>query len=216
MPRPPRLREEPLTDHHRNPWTRLSRRTVYENPWITVTEDDVLTPAGTPGLYGIIRPKSTAIGVLPVDDEGCTWLVGQWRYPLDRWSWEIPEGGGRKTEEPIAEGRRELAEETGLTAEHWQELLRLDLTNAISDEAAIVFLCWGLRQGVAAPEETEELEVRRVPLAEAFRMVHAGEITDAIAVAALLKLEVMLLRGDEAVSQLQQRIGCRGRGCAST
>ncbi|SOE01069.1 NUDIX domain-containing protein [Caenispirillum bisanense] len=180
---------------HRNPWTRREGRVVYDNPWMTVIEDAVLTPAGTPGIYGVVRPKGLAIGVVPVDDAGHTWLVGQWRYPLDRYSWEIPEGGGRKSEPPIDEARRELAEETGLAAEHWQELIRLDLSNSLSDEQAIIFLCWGLTEGEAAPEETEDLMVRRVPLSEAFRMVAAGEITDAMAVAALQRLELLSLRG---------------------
>lgn len=194
MPRHLRPREEPLSDPYRNPWTFQSRRIVYDNPWMTVTEDRVLTPSGRPGIYGVMRPKSVAIGVIPVDQEGHTWLVGQYRYALDRYSWEICEGGGRKAEPPLEEARRELAEETGLTAEHWQEILRLDLSNSLSDEQAMVFLCWGLAAGEAAPEDTEELQVKRVPLTEAFRMARDGEITDAVAVAALLKLELMVLR----------------------
>lgn len=196
MPRHLRPREEPLSDPTRNPWTFRSRRIVYDNPWMTVTEDQVLTPGGNPGIYGVMRPKTVAIGVVPVDEHGHTWLVGQWRYPLERYSWEICEGGGRKGEPAIDEARRELAEETGLEAEHWHELMRLDLSNSLTDEEAIVFLCWGLTHGEAAPEDTEELALRRVPLAEAFRMARDGEITDGVAVAALLKLEVMALRGD--------------------
>lgn len=179
----------------RNPWTRLSRRVVYDNRWMTVTEDDVLTPAGTPGIYGVMRPKSIAVGVLPVDADGHTWLVGQWRYALDRYSWELPEGGASKDADPREEGRRELIEETGLDAAGWHELLRMDLTNSLSDETAVVYLCWDLTLGRAAPEETEDLQLKRLPVAEAIRMVHDGEITDAISVAALLKLEVLALRG---------------------
>ncbi|WP_404385997.1 NUDIX domain-containing protein [Caenispirillum salinarum] len=179
----------------RNPWTRLSRRTAYRNPWITVTEDEVLTPGGRPGIYGIMSPNSVAVGCLPVDAEGQTWLVGQWRYPLDRYSWEIPEGGASKEVPPHEEALRELREETGLTAARFQELLRLDLSNAISDEGAVVFLVWDLTAGEAAPDETEDLRLRRLPVAEAIEMAHDGRITDAISVAALLRLEVLALRG---------------------
>lgn len=184
-----------MDDAPRNPWTRLSRRTAYQNPWITITEDQVLTPAGTPGLYGIISPNSVAVGALPVDAEGYTWLVGQWRYPLDRYSWEIPEGGASKEVPPHEEALRELREETGLTAARWQELLRLDLSNALSDEGAVVFLAWDLTPGETDFDDTEELEIRRLPVAEAIEMAHDGRITDAISVAALLRLEVLALRG---------------------
>lgn len=179
----------------RNTWTRLSRRVAYENPWIVVQEDQVLTPAGTPGLYGVVQPRNLAVGVVPVDAEGNTWLVGQWRYPLDRYSWEICEGAASKAVDPQAEAARELAEETGLRATGWAELLRLDLSNSISDEESVVFLAWDLTQGEAAPDDTEDLQLRKVALEDAFRMVHAGEITDAISVAALLRVEAMALRG---------------------
>lgn len=196
MPRSPHGRKEPLSDRPRNPWTTLSRRPIYDNPWLTLEEHDVRTPGGSRGIYGVVRPKGLAIGVVPVDAAGFTWLVGQWRYPLDAYSWEIPEGGGRKDVPPLEEARRELAEETGLRAGRWHELLRLHLSNSLSDEAAVIYLCWDLTAGEAAPEDTEDLALRRVPLAEAFRMAGDGEITDAMAVAALLRLEGMALRGE--------------------
>jgi 8-oxo-dGTP pyrophosphatase MutT (NUDIX family) len=153
---------------------------VYDNPWISVTEHRVIKPSGGEGIYGVVHFKNRAIGVLPLDKEGYTWLVGQYRYTLNSYSWEIPEGGGRLDEEPLAAAQRELKEETGMEADEWHEILRMHLSNSVTDELAIVYLARGLRMGTAQPEDTEQLQVRRVPFEEAYRMVCAGEITDAI------------------------------------
>lgn len=179
-----------------NPWVTLSSRQVYDNPWIGVAEHQVLTPARTPGIYGTVHLKNLALGVVPVDHAGHTWLVGQWRYPLGRYSWEIPEGGGAHDVEPRDSAARELREETGLEAHHWLEIQRLDLSNSVTDERAVLFLAWGLRQGDAQPDEDERLEIRRVALSEAFRMVAEGEITDAMSVAALQRLRIMAACGE--------------------
>jgi len=178
-------------DERRNPWTRRGVVTKYANPWIVVEEHDVLTPRGTPGIYGVVRPRSFAIGVLPLDEAGCTTLVGQYRYPLERYSWEMPEGGGDKAVPPIDSARRELLEETGLVAAHWLEVLRMDLSNSISDEQATCFVAWGLEQRDAAPEETEELRLRTVTLGELLDLVLAGAITDSLTVATVLKLKAL-------------------------
>ncbi len=174
-----------------NPWTTLAAREIYDNPWIRVTEHDVLNPAGRPGIYGVVKFKNRAIGIIPVDDEGYTWLVGQYRFPLGAYSWEIPEGGGPLDEDPLTAARRELAEETGLTAARWELLLEMHLSNSVSDEHALIYLARDLTPGPADPDETEQLTVRRLPLDEAVEMVLRGEITDAMSVAGLLRLRVM-------------------------
>jgi 8-oxo-dGTP pyrophosphatase MutT (NUDIX family) len=169
---------------HPNPWATLSSRVVYDNPWISVREDAVVRPDGGPGIYGVVHFKNRAVGVLAVED-GEVYLVGQYRYPLGRYSWEIPEGGCPEGEEPIDAARRELAEETGLRAATWQRLGEAHLSNSVSDELAIWFLATDLTQGEARPEGSEELRVRRVPFAEALRMALCGEMTDSISLLAL-------------------------------
>ena len=145
----------------KNPWTIKAERPVYDNKWIKVTEYDVLNPAGGKGIYGTVHFKNLAIGVLPLDEEGYTWLVGQYRFPLDAYSWEIPEGGGDPALPPIESARRELKEETGLVASEWTLIQEMHLSNSVSDERALVYLARGLEQGEATPEETEQLVVRR-------------------------------------------------------
>jgi 8-oxo-dGTP pyrophosphatase MutT (NUDIX family) len=178
-----------------NPWKILAERTVYDNQWIGVTEYEVINPGGGKGIYGKVRFKSLAIGILPLDDQGNTWLVGQYRFPLDAYSWEIPEGGGDPAVPPVESARRELMEETGLVANDWTELMEMHLSNSVTDEQAFIFLARGLDQREAAPEETEQLVVRRLPFEEAYRMVERGEITDSMSVAAILKTKLMLLQG---------------------
>ncbi|HEX5269390.1 MAG TPA: NUDIX hydrolase [Gemmataceae bacterium] len=168
-----------------NPWTRLARRVAYENPWIAVWHDDVTRPDGQPGVYGVVHYRNLAVGVVPIDDRDRLLLVGQYRYPLDLYSWEIPEGGAPAGEDGLAAAKRELLEETGCTAERWEELLRAHLSNSVSDEAAVVYLATGLAQGQANPDGTERLQVRWVPFAEAVDMVRRGAITDALSVMAI-------------------------------
>jgi len=178
-----------------NPWTTLSTKTPYENPWIRVEHSDVLTPAGTAGIYGVVRFKNLAVGVVPIDQEGYTYLVGQFRYALGRYSWEIPEGGCPLGTDALATAKRELQEETGLSANEWTTLLETDLSNSVSDEEGIIFLAQGLVQGQASPEDTEELAVKRVPFAEAYQMVLAGEIRDSLSVMGILRVQLMIQEG---------------------
>ncbi|MBM3549742.1 MAG: NUDIX hydrolase [Alphaproteobacteria bacterium] len=179
----------------KNPWTTLTTKPIYDNPWIKVVEHDVLNPKGRPGIYGVVRYKNLAIGVIPIHADGTTVLVGQYRYPLEVYSWEIPEGGGNPAVEPVESAKRELVEETGLAAGKWLRFMELHLSNSVSDEHAINFLAWDLTEGLARPDDTEQLAIRRVPFAEAVRMAMEGEITDAMAVAGLLKAQLMLERG---------------------
>jgi 8-oxo-dGTP pyrophosphatase MutT (NUDIX family) len=184
-----------MTNERKGPWTVLSKKDVYDNPWIRLTHHEVLTPAQTPGIYGLIHYKNIAIGVVPIDSEGHTYLVGQYRFPLGAYSWEIPEGGGAHGVDPLQSAARELREETGLVAGHWRKILECDLSNSVSDERAVAYVAWGLTQGEAEPEATEDLAVRRVPLAEAFRMVSAGEIRDALSVLSLQAVQILQLQG---------------------
>jgi 8-oxo-dGTP pyrophosphatase MutT (NUDIX family) len=177
--------------HTGNPWTRLSRRVTYENAWVTVYHDEVIRPDGRPGIYGVVHFRNLAVGIVPLDDQDRVLLVGQYRYTLSCYSWEIPEGGAPAGEGPETAARRELAEETGYTAERWELLLRAHLSNSVSDEEALCYLATGLRPGPASPEGTERLQVRWVPLREALEMVSRGEITDALSVLGLQRVALM-------------------------
>jgi 8-oxo-dGTP pyrophosphatase MutT (NUDIX family) len=179
--------------HPTNPWQIRAEKIMYDNPWIRVQEFDVIHPSGRPGIYGTVHFKNKAIGIIALDENNQIHLVGQFRFPLDQYSWEIPEGGGPLEEEPLDAAKRELREETGLLAEHWMPLLKMHLSNSVSDEEAIVFLATGLRQEKAEPEDTEQLAHLKLSLEEAYQWVVSGKITDAIAVAGILALKVLIL-----------------------
>lgn len=177
-------------EKHRNPWQTKGHRAIYENPWISVREDQVVRPNGSEGIYGVVSMRNKAVGVVPLHQDGTVTLVGQWRYTMEEYSWEIPEGGCPQNEEPIECARRELQEETGLIAASIVPLGgEVHLSNSVTDERGYLFLATGLTQSEATPEETEELQVRRVPLGEAVEMVVRGQINDGLSVMALLLLE---------------------------
>ncbi|MDH4048866.1 MAG: NUDIX hydrolase [Gammaproteobacteria bacterium] len=174
------------------PWKKHSSREIYDNPWISVTEDHVSNPGGGENQYGVVHFKNVAVAIVPLDDAGNTWLVGQERYTLGQYSWELPMGGAPRDEQPIEAARRELKEETGLTASSWTELMRLHTSNSITDEQGIVYVATDLQEGAPDFDETEDIEIRKLPLGDAIAMAMRGEITDAISVAALLRLSVEL------------------------
>lgn len=182
----------PNVDETHNPWHTLSSEVKYHNPWISVREDQVQNPGGGQGIYGVVTMKNKALGIVPVDAEGNTWLVGQYRYPLNEYSWEIPMGGGLVELDVLESAQRELKEETGLTAARWTRIARLHTSNSVTDEEGFVYLAEDLTQGELEPEETEDLRLWKLPLAEAIRMVMEDRITDAISVAGLLKAEKVL------------------------
>lgn len=173
------------------PWRRLASECRYQNPWIAVHHDDVITPAGTRGIYGRIHFKNRAIGIVPLDDDGNTWLVGQYRYALDAWSWEIPMGGGPFDKTPLEAAQAELREEAGLLADNWRMIQTLHTSNSVTDEIGHVFVATSLRQVQADPEPTEDISIRKLALSEAVEWAMDGRITDAISVAALLKVSLM-------------------------
>jgi 8-oxo-dGTP pyrophosphatase MutT (NUDIX family) len=172
-----------------NPWRRASRRLAYDNDWIELYHDEVVRPDGQPGIYGVVHFRHRAIGVVPLDEAtDRVLLVGQYRYTLDRYSWEIPEGGGRFDESPEEAARRELVEETGYGRGTWRELCRFDLSNSVTDEVGVLFVATDLEQGTASPDGTEQIEIRWVAFDEAMAMVRRGEITDAMTIIALQQL----------------------------
>jgi 8-oxo-dGTP pyrophosphatase MutT (NUDIX family) len=175
-----------------NPWKILSEKEEYDNPWIKVTEYAVINPAGGKGIYGKVHYKNKAIAVLPLDNQLFTYLVGQYRFPIDQYSWELPEGGCPEGIIPLEAAQRELEEETGLKAQSWQLLFDMHLSNSVSDEHAMVYLAWDLEQGEASPEDTEDITVKRVSFEEAYNMVEDGQITDSLTVAAILKVKIMI------------------------
>lgn len=177
-----------MIDESRNPWTVISHQEIYSNPWITLTEFQVLNPAGNPGIYGKVHFKNLAIGIVPLNERNEVVLVGQYRFPLSAYSWEIPEGGGKLGVDPLESAKRELLEETGLVAHHWEKLLEMHLSNSVTDELAIIYLATDLEQHAAEPEDTEELMHRTLGLQQAWQEVKAGKITDSMTVAAIQHL----------------------------
>ncbi|MCG8310328.1 MAG: NUDIX hydrolase [Cytophagales bacterium] len=174
-------------EENNNPWTRLSSEDVYDNPWIKVVKDQVIRPNKSKGIYGHVHFKNKAIGILPLDNELNTWLVGQFRYTLDAYSWEIPTGGVPHEEDTLSGARRELREETGLVAKKWTRLLKIHTSNSVTDEYGYVFIAEELTQGEMEWDETEELKIVKTPLREALEMVLEGKITDALSIAGILK-----------------------------
>ncbi len=178
-----------MYDETKNPWRTLSSKDVYNNPWIEVREDAVIRPDGEPGIYGVVHYKNLAVGVLPIEDS-FIYLVGQYRYPLDQYSWEIPEGGCANGEDPLQAAQRELEEETGLRARQWRQMGEAHLSNSVSDERAVWFAATDLMQGPRRPEGTEQLNLRRVPFDDALAMALRGEITDALSLMAIMSYRI--------------------------
>ncbi|WP_113924452.1 NUDIX domain-containing protein [Cognataquiflexum aquatile] len=175
-----------------NPWKTKSKTTIYQNPWIKLEEHQVVIPSGKDGIYGKVIFKNKALAIVPVDEDLNTWLVGQFRYTLDEYSWEIPMGGGLLELDILDSAKRELKEETGLSAKKWTKIMRLHTSNSVTDEEGFVFLAEELTPGETEFEETEQLQVIKLPLKEAIQKVMDGEITDAISIAGLLKVARIL------------------------
>ncbi len=175
-----------------NPWKLKTSKKIYDNPWITVHEEQVINPKGGDSLYGRVHYKNLAIAIVPLDEELNTWLVGQWRYTLNEYSWEIPMGGGPLEIDPLESAKRELKEETGLDAREWECFLKMHTSNSVTDEVGYCYTAKGLTQGETEFDETEDLAIKKVPFQEAFNMCINGEITDSLSLAAILKLGHLL------------------------
>lgn len=172
-------------------WQQVSCREVYDNPWIRVTHEKVITPGRTEGIYGRVHFKNRAVGIIPLDDDGNTWLVRQSRYVLNEYTWEIPEGGAPEGEDLLTAAKRELEEETGICARAWETLRGLHQSNSVCDEYGEIFVARDLFEGKQALEATEDIEIKKLPLDEAVKMVLTGEITDSLSVAGLLHLALL-------------------------
>lgn len=172
-------------------WKKISSRTIYENDWMEVREDHVVNPGGGENLYGHVRFKNRAVAIIALDDANNTWLVGQDRYTLGAYSWELPMGGAPLDEPPLVAAKRELQEETGIRAANWKELMRLHPSNSITDEVGFAYVATDLSYGETEFEETEDLKIRKLPLEDAVKMVIHGQITDAISAAALLRIDAV-------------------------
>jgi len=174
-------------EQEKNPWKTLNSKVVYKNAWITLIEDKVLNPSGNSGIYGKVLFNNIALGIIPIDENMNTWLVGQYRYPLEEYSWEIPMGGGLKSEKVLDSAKRELKEETGITAESWEELLKIHTSNSVTDEVGYVYIARDLEYGMPEFEDTEQIQIKKLPLKNAYEMALEGEITDSLSLAGLLK-----------------------------
>jgi 8-oxo-dGTP pyrophosphatase MutT (NUDIX family) len=174
-----------------NPWKTLKSKNIYQNPWIEVEENKVLNPSGKEGIYGTVKFKNWAIAIVPVDRALNTWIVGQYRYPLDEYSWEVPMGGGKKDMPLLESAKRELREETGLTADSWTEVLKMHTSNSVTNEVGYTFLAEDLEEGNPEFDETEDLVIRKLPFRTVYEMVMDGEITDSLSMASILKIAIL-------------------------
>jgi 8-oxo-dGTP pyrophosphatase MutT (NUDIX family) len=176
----------------RNPWIKLNESKKYENPWIRVDEHNVINPNGNTGIYGKVCFKNKAVGIVPVDDQLNTWLVGQYRYTVDEYSWEIPMGGGPLDSDILESAKRELREETGITADEWEMIQRIHTSNSVTDEEGFIYLARNLYFGHTEFDDTEKLEIRKISITDAVEMVMKNEITDSLSIAGLLKAARLL------------------------
>lgn len=181
-----------MKDESINPWKTLKKKDIYNNPWIHVVENDVINPSGGKGIYGVVHFKNIAVGIIPINKEGFTYLVGQYRYTHNSYEWEIPMGGGLKGVDTLDSAQRELEEETGIIAKKWENILESQVSNSVTDEVSITYLATDLEFTKAKPEETEDLSIKKVKIEEAIQMAIDGEIRDLISIASLLKIDFLI------------------------
>ncbi|MGB0886566.1 MAG: NUDIX domain-containing protein [Vicingaceae bacterium] len=184
-----------MFDETKNPWKTLNSEVKYDNPWIKITEHKTINAADGDGIYGVVHFKNIAIGIIPLDENYNTWLVGQYRYPLNQYSWEICEGGGIKNENVLTSAKRELLEELGIKASSWEKIMDMHLSNSVSDEEGVIYVAKDLSFFNADPEDCEVLQIKKVPLSTAYEMVMSGKITDSLTVAGVLKAKILVDKG---------------------
>lgn len=179
-------------DEDKNPWEILNKKEIYDNPWITLHHHEVITPGGKKGIYGTIDFKNSAIGIIPLDDELNTYIIGQYRFPLNKYSWEIPEGGGTKGEDPLIAAKRELSEECGIKAKKWMKIQDFNLSNSVTTETGHLYIARELSFFNAHPDDNEELQLKKIPFKDLFQMVLDGEVTDAMTIMAVYKTNYLI------------------------
>jgi len=175
-----------------NPWKTKKSEVKYDNPWIKITEHQTVNAGGSDGIYGVVHYKNIAIGIIPLDEDYNTWLVGQYRYPLQQYSWEICEGGGPHCDDVLDSAKRELLEELGIKAENWKSIMNMHLSNSVSDEKGVIYIAKGLSYHNPEPEEGEVLQIKKLPFNEVYNMVMDGEITDSLTVAGIMKTKILI------------------------
>ena len=183
-------------DEFSNPWKTLETKEVYDNPWINITESKVINVSGNPGIYGVVHFKNLAIGIVPLDKDGNTWIVGQYRYPLNEYSWEIPEGGGEIGIDPLVSAQRELSEETGIVAKKWTKIQEFNTSNSCTDEHSILYLAQDLTFNQAHPDEDELLAIQKINICDLYQKIINSEIKDSLTVVAIYKV-AQLIRSNQ-------------------
>jgi ADP-ribose pyrophosphatase len=185
-----------MVDENKNPWQSIKSEVKYDNPWIKVIENDIINPSGNKGIYGVVSFKNLAIGIVPLDENYNTWIVGQYRYPLNKYSWEIPEGGGPLNIPPLESAKRELMEEVGLKAETWINIHEFNTSNSCTDEHSIIYVAKGLSEHEATPEESEQLTIKKIPFDELYQMVIDNKIMDSLTIIAVFKTKYLIDKGE--------------------
>ena len=191
-------------DENINPWITLDTKEVYDNPWLKITQSDVLNHNGNPGIYGVVHFKNLAIGILPLDNEGYTWIVGQYRYPLNEYSWEIPEGGGKIGVDPLISAQRELSEETGIVAQKWTKIQEFNTSNSCTDELSILYLAQDLTFNQAHPDDDELLAIQKINICDLYQKVITSQIKDSLTVVAVYKVAQLIRSNEIQLSSLVQ------------
>jgi 8-oxo-dGTP pyrophosphatase MutT (NUDIX family) len=179
----------------KNPWRTRSSRIAYQNPWIRVREDQVVRPDGGDGIYGVVEIRPS-VGVIAFNEREEVVLVGQWRYPHDRYSWEIPRGGSHEGEADMLEvAKRELAEEAGVTAQTWEYIGAVDCCNGVVNDVQSLYVAGNLTLVETNPDPEEEIAVVWKPFREAVAMCIDGRITEVSSIAGILMVDRLRCKG---------------------
>lgn len=184
-----------MIDEKKNPWKTVKSEVTYDNPWIKITEHQTINAAGGDGIYGVVHFKNIAIGIIPLDEDYNTWLIGQYRYPLQQYSWEICEGGGSHQDDVLDSAKRELLEELGIKANDWTNIMDVHLSNSVTDETGVIYVAKGLSYHTPEPEEGEILQIKKIPFNDVYQMVMNGHLTDSLTVAGILKTKILIDKG---------------------